>query len=338
MSEGDFHALRTHIRPEASSFEVAPEAAKPPGAARLARISALCAVISVLMLAVVTSVFRSVAPVQVFSYVIGAFISLAAVLTGVIGLLRLRKSALPRGRLAGWCGLLLGGITLAIVSVTGGRLIAGGCVAYVEDADGEYRLDRPKGWMVLPSNVFDSGTDLEIMTLDGGAYAFIERKKAETLVDGVASFLASVYLIPRSRVHHGGPQHTQRPALFRPRLVRLPAKEIERLRERSDGQDEAGLMLQSLVRKNMGKYHQKRYGAVFKVEELNGDGTAGHRVTAEVVLDGKSPDGGTNISLAILWLEGEYCYRLVAITQADGLERLEREMRPLVTSFRIQRR
>jgi len=338
MSEGDFHALRTHIRPEASSYEVAPEAVKPPGAARLARISALCAVISVLMLAVVTSVFRSVASVQVFSYLIGAFISLAAVLTGFIGLLRLRKSALPRGRLAGWCGLILGGITLAIVSVTGGRLIAGGFVKYLESADGEYRLDRPKGWMALPSNVFDSGTDLEIMTLDGEAYAFIERRKADTLVDGVADFLAYVYLIPRIRSHHGGPLHNQLPALFRPREVRLPAKEIERLRKQSDGQDEAGLILQGLAREKMGKYYQKRYGAVFKVEELDGDGTAGGRVTAEVVLEGKSPDGGTNISLAILWLDGEYCYRLVAITQYDGLERLEREMRPLVTSFRIQRR
>jgi len=338
MSEGDFHTLRTHIRPEASSYEVAPEAVKPPGAARLARMSALCAVISVLMIAIVTSVFRSVASVQVFSYVIGALISLAAALTGFIGLLRLRKSALPRGRLAGWCGLILGGITLAIVSVTGGRLIAGNFVEYVESADGEYRLDRPKGWMVLPSNVFDSGTDLEIMSLDGEAYAFMERRKAETLVDGVAGFLAYVYLIPRSRVHHGGSLRNQMPALFRPREVRLPAKEIERLRKESDGEDDAGLILQNLVREKMGKYHQKRYAAAFRVEELNGNGTAGHRVTAEVVLEGKSPDGGTNISLAILWLEGEYCYRLVAITQDDGLERLEKEMRPFVTSFRLQRR
>ncbi len=338
MSKGNFHALQAHIRPETSSVEVAPKAAKPPGATKLARMSALCAVISVLMPAAVTSLFRSVAPVQVFLYVIGAFASLAAVLTGVIGLLRLRKSTLPRGRLAGWCGLVLGGITLAIVSVTGGRLIAGGLAAYVEDANEEYRFERPEGWMVLPSNVFDSGADLEIMALDGGAYAFTGRRKAGTLADGVAGFLASVYLIPRSRGHHNGPPRTQRPALFKPLLVRLPAEEIERLKKRSDGQGEPGSMLRSLVREKVGRYHRERYGTVFKVEQLDGDRTKGRRVTAEVVLEGKSPDGGISISLAMLWLEGGYCYRLVAIAPDGGLERLEREMRPLVTSFRIQRR
>lgn len=225
--------IHSLIRPETSSVEFARPSGRRPAATKAAAASIVCAAMAITSVWLLPGVFSHTPMLQVFLYITGVLCSLAAVVCGLAAIVGLRKSALPRGNTAAWCGLGLGVVMTAIAAFSGEALIAGYFADRVECAGTDYAFDRPEGWIVLPSNVFDLTADAEIMAADGGVYAVMSRGISDTLIEGLADYLADVHQAPGGRHHHhhhhGAARRGARYYFF-PFSVRLSDSDIENLR------------------------------------------------------------------------------------------------------------
>ncbi len=362
------------IRPERSYIEVPIEESRNLAFPAFAAISGLSGLFALFSLAILTAVFSPIPLMQIIFYALGILAGAIAATTGITAIIRLRKSIIPRGKFSAWLGLVLGVGVLAVAINALAPILAHGCEKSISCIDGQYFIDRPEGWVVIPDNTFDITSDAEMVKLDGTGFAMINRLNKKSDMAGLASFLAYVYKTPYAVGHShnhdasaaDATKYNFQPASIlivnghRKELQALIKVEIAGLKKTivaKEKKKQKRIIADSLARnkKRLASLEQitqpvdilkyfviKTLGAELgeKYPRLTlGESTAttpdGSPIV-EVTFKGVSNKGNTAAALAMLWFTEKKRFQIITFTEnAENLPVLRNDMLRAIAGFRI---